>query len=141
MSAPPSTRPANPSQTALQALLPWLPIILGLGIMYGPSLYDLLTGLWSTQEQMQGPVVLAVSVWLLHRNWLAMEAAAQGENVSGWGWPVFVLGALMYALGRSQDILIFEVGSVIWLLLCLVRRCKYYTLCLLKCQTLCVVFV
>jgi exosortase B len=100
----------------LQALLPWLPIILGLGIMYGPSLYDLLTGLWSTQEQMQGPVVLAVSVWLLHRNWLAMEAAAQGQDPSGWGWPVFVIGALLYALGRSQDILLFEVGSVIWLL-------------------------
>jgi exosortase B len=100
----------------LQALLPWLPIILGLGVMYGPSLYDLLTGLWSTQEQMQGPVVLAVSVWLLHRNWQAMEDAAQGQTPSAWGWPVFVLGALMYALGRSQDILLFEVGSVIWLL-------------------------
>lgn len=116
MPAPPSTLPAKPSQPVLQALLPWLPIILGLGVMYGPSLYDLLTGLWSTQEQMQGPVVLAVSVWLLHRNWQAMEDAAQGQTPSAWGWPVFVLGALMYALGRSQDILLFEVGSVIWLL-------------------------
>jgi exosortase B len=65
---------------------------------------------------MQGPVVLAVSVWLLHRNWQAMEDAAQGQTPSAWGWPVFVLGALLYALGRSQDILLFEVGSVLWLL-------------------------
>jgi exosortase B len=116
MSAPTSSHSAKPSQTALQALLPWLPIILGLGVMYGPSLYDLLTGLWSTQEQMQGPVVLAVSIWLLHRNWHAMEDAAQGQAPSAWGWPVFVLGALLYALGRSQDILLFEVGSLLWLL-------------------------
>jgi exosortase B len=84
--------------------------------MYGPSLYDLLTGIWSSQEQMQGPIVLGVSVWLLHRNWPAMEAAAQGQAPRAWGWPVFVLSLLLYALGRSQDILMFEVGSVIWLL-------------------------
>jgi exosortase B len=116
MTAQPSTRPNPHSPPALQALLPWLPIIIGLGVMYGPSLYDLLTGIWSSQEQMQGPIVLGVSVWLLHRNWPAMETAAQGQNVSAWGWPLFVLGLLLYALGRSQDILIPEVGSVICLL-------------------------
>jgi exosortase B len=94
----------------------WLPIIIGMGVMYGPSLFDLLNGVWSSQEQMQGPIVLGVSVWLLHRNWPAMEAAARGQTPSAWGWPVFVFGLLMYALGRSQDILMFEVGSVIWLL-------------------------
>jgi hypothetical protein len=107
-----STQP----KPTLQALLPYLPIIIGLGVMYGPSLYDLLTGIWSSQEQMQGPIVLGVSLWLLHRNWPAMEDAAQGKTPSAWGWPVFVFGLLLYALGRSQDILMFEVGSVIWLL-------------------------
>ena len=35
-----------------------------------------------------------------------------------------IFALLMYALGRSQDILIFEIGSVIWLLigLCLLQR-------------------
>ena len=33
-----------------------------------------------------------------------------------WGWPVFVFGLLLYILGRSQDILIFEVGSVVLVL-------------------------
>jgi exosortase B len=84
--------------------------------MYGPSLFDLLTGLWSNQEQMQGPIVLGVSVWLLHRNWQAMENATQGQAPSAWGWLLCVFGLLLYALGRSQDILMFEVGSVIWLL-------------------------
>jgi exosortase B len=114
-----TTHPNAPTlapQPFAARLLPWLPIIIGLGVMYVPSLYDLLTGIWSSQEQMQGPIVLGVSVWLLHRNWPAMEAAAHGQTPSAWGWPVFVLGLLLYALGRSQDILMFEVGSVIWLL-------------------------
>jgi exosortase B len=107
---------ATQPKPALPALLPYLPIIIGLCVMYGPSLYDLLTGIWSSQEQAQGPIVLGVSVWLLYRNWGAMETAAQGHTPSAWGWPVVVFGLLLYALGRSQDILMFEVGSVIWLL-------------------------
>jgi exosortase B len=69
---------------------------------------------------MHGPIVLAISLWLLHRNWAAMEDAAHGQSGSAWGWPIFVFGLLLYALGRSQDILMFEVGSVIWLLVGLI---------------------
>ena len=31
------------------------------------------------------------------------------------GWPVFIFGLLLYVIGRSQDILLFEIGSVVWL--------------------------
>jgi len=108
-----------PSQTAPSgraALLAWLPIILGLAVLYVPSLLDLFTGIWSQDEQMHGPVVLGISLWLLYRNWSAMERAAHGQATSSTGWSFFVLGLLLYALGRSQDILLFEIGSVIWLL-------------------------
>ena len=96
--------------------LAWLPLVAGLTVLYSPSLYDLFTGIWSTDEQMHGPIVLGISLWLLHSKWAAMEQAALGQQPSKWGWPVFVLGLLLYALGRSQDILIFEIGSAIWLL-------------------------
>lgn len=101
---------SRPSQ-----LFTWLPIILGLAVLYVPSLYDLLTGIWSQDEQLHSPIVLMVSIWLLYRNWGAMEAAAQGKPTSAWGWLIFVTGLLLYALGRSQDILMFEVGSAMWL--------------------------
>ena len=101
-------------------LLTWLPIIIGLAVLYVPSLYDLFTGIWSSDEQMHGPIVLGISLWLMHRNWGAMELAAQGKPTSNWGWPIFVFGLLLYALGRSQDILMFEIGSVIWLLVGLI---------------------
>jgi exosortase B len=105
---------------ALRAeLLAWLPIIIGLAVLYVPSLYDLFTGIWASDEQMHGPIVLGISVWLLYRNWSAMEEAAKGRPTSPWGWPLFVFGLLLYALGRSQDILLFEIGSVIWLLVAL----------------------
>jgi len=108
---------ANEARQSIPArLLPWLPIILGLAVLYLPSLYDLFTGIWSQDEQMHGPIVLGISVWLLYRNWTTMEEAAQGQRASNWGWPIFIVGLLLYAMGRSQDILLFEIGSVIWLL-------------------------
>lgn len=101
-------------------LTDWLPVIIGLTVLYVPSLYDLFTGIWSRDEQMHGPIVLGISLWLVVRNWQAMELAAQNQAPSNWGWPIFVLGLLLYAFGRSQDILMFEIGSVIFLLIGLV---------------------
>lgn len=102
----------------------WLLPALGLTVMYVPSLYDLFTGVWSTDDQMHGPIVLGISLWLMYRNWEVMERASQGRTPSNWGWPFFLLGILLYALGRSQDILVFEIGSAIWLIvgLILLRR-------------------
>lgn len=98
-------------------LLQWLPIIAGLAVLYVPSLYDLLTGIWSQDEQMHGPIVLAIAIWLIYRNWPAMMAVSEGEPTHGSGWVFFILALLFYTLGRSQDILILEIGSVIWLLI------------------------
>lgn len=38
------------------------------------------------------------------------------KTSSAAGWPIFIFGLLLYVIGRSQDILIFEIGSLIWLL-------------------------
>jgi exosortase B len=95
----------------------WLPVIAGLLVLYVPSLVDLFRGIWSQDEQMHGPIVLSISVWLIYRNWPAMMAASEGKPTHGSGWFFFVFALLLYALGRSQDILLFEIGSVIWLLI------------------------
>ena len=101
-------------------LLAWSPIAMGLAVLYVPSLYDLFTGIWSSDEQMHGPIVLGISLWLMHRNWPAMEAASKDKPTSAWGWVVFAIALLLYAAGRSQEILLFEIGSSIWLLVSLV---------------------
>ncbi len=94
----------------------WGPIVAGLAFLYAPSLIDLFRGVWSTSEQAHGPMVLAVSIWLLYRQWPEMQASASDSKPSAGGWPVLVVGLLLYILGRSQDILLFEIGSAIWML-------------------------
>jgi exosortase B len=98
-------------------LVHWLPIIVGMLVLYVPSLVDLFSGIWSKDEQMHGPIVLGISIWLIYRNWPAMMAVSEGEPAHWAGWPIFIVGMLLYAIGRSQDILILEIGSVIWLLI------------------------
>jgi exosortase len=88
--------------------------------LYIPSLYDLLTGIWATDEQMHGPIVLCISLWLLYKKWHAMLAASQEQTTSLWGWPIIIFGLLLYALGRPLDILIFEIGSIIFILIGLI---------------------
>lgn len=108
----PSTEAASP----ISKLLIWLPIIAGLIVLYVPSLIDLLQGIWSSDEQKHGPIVLSIACWLGWRKWPDMWQASEGQPTSAWGWPIFIFGLLLYAIGRSQDILIFEIGSVIWIL-------------------------
>lgn len=117
-STPSSAIAAGPTPQHWRAeLLQWLPIIAGLLVLYVPSLYDLLTGIWSTDEQMHGPIVLGIAIWLMYRNWPTMMAVSEGKQRHWSGWVFFVFALILYALGRSQDILGFEVGSVIWLLI------------------------
>ena len=47
----------TPDTSPRAQLLAWLPVALGLAVLYVPSLYDLLTGIWSSDEQMHGPIV------------------------------------------------------------------------------------
>jgi exosortase B len=94
----------------------WLPIILGLLLLYVPSLIDLFSGIWSQDEQMHGPIVLLISIWLIYRNWPNMMAASASRSAHWSGWPLLILALLFYSFGRSQDILILEIGSALPLL-------------------------
>ena len=110
-------RPTGRPEGWRQRLLIWLPIIAGLIVLYLPSLVDLLRGVWSTDQQAHGPIVLGIACWLIYRKWPDMVRASEGQPAApAAGWPIFMVGLLLYVIGRSQDILLFEIGSVIWLL-------------------------
>jgi len=99
----------------------WLPVIAGLIVLYLPSLVDLFRGVWSTDQQAHGPIVLSIACWLIYRKWPEMWRQSEGEPATpGAGWPIFIFGLLLYVIGRSQEILLFEIGSVIWLLAAIV---------------------
>jgi len=114
----------GPAMTTLDAkdrdrgdLAPWLIVLVGLAGMYVPSFIDLFQGIWSTDQQGHGPIVLGISIFLLYRKWPEMLAVSEGQRGSWTGWFVLVVGVILYALGRSQDILLFEIGSLIWVLI------------------------
>jgi len=94
-------------------LLDWAPIILGMLVLYVPSLYSLFTGVWASEEQAHGPIILGLSLWLIWRQRDSMLAAATPAGGRAGGWVVFVLGLLLYIFGRSQQVLAFEIGSMI----------------------------
>lgn len=94
----------------------WAIVALGLCAMYVPSFVGLFRGLWSTDAQAHGPIVLAISCWLFYRKWPEMWLASEGQPASAWGWPVFVFGLLFFVIGRSQGMQFIEIGSLIWML-------------------------
>lgn len=98
----------------LKAAMPeWWPIVLGLMVLYGPTFYDLLTGLWITEAQAHGPIIFALALWLIYRQWPLMMERSAGKPTSGMGWVVLAIGLILYIIGRSQQIHMFEVGSFI----------------------------
>lgn len=83
-------------------------------LMYVPVLYGLLNnGLWSSSEHGHGPIVMAVSLWLMHKRWSEVGPAMQGPSAPTMAWPVLILGALLYVVGRTLDVVYAEVGSAI----------------------------
>lgn len=96
--------------------LPWLPVILGLAALYGPTLYDLFTTVWSSDEQGHGPIVLAIAIWLIWRRKGELFDGLPGSTQPVLGLVCIVLAAAFYFLGRTQDYMFFEAGSLVFML-------------------------
>lgn len=95
-------------------LIDWVPVLLGILTLYLPTVFDLFNGIWASEEQAHGPIILFLSLWLIYRKWPEMMIKSEGKSPSFfWGWSIFLLSLLLYIIGRSQQILIFEMGSFI----------------------------
>jgi len=97
---------------AHQVSTPWFILLAGWAVMYGPTYWDLSGTIWRTDEQFHGALILIVVAWLI---WDARHrvSAAPPAPRTALGGTLFGFGLLFYILGRSQDILLFEVGSQI----------------------------
>jgi exosortase B len=102
----------------------WWPVVVGLMALYVPTLYGLFQGLWGTEAQVHGPIILALALWLMHRRWPEMMEKTSSQDSSAIGWIVFAIALSLYLFGRSLQIYMFEVGSFIWMLaaILLVKR-------------------
>jgi exosortase B len=99
--------------------LAWWLLLLGFCAIYLPTLWDLFNGLWRTDQNAHGPMVLAIALWfLVHKGREVL--AKQNQDLKpayGFGWLAMALGLLLYAIGRSQSVYLFELGSIILLLI------------------------
>src|SRR5437773_10593372 len=94
-----------------EGLLRWLPVALGLAVMYVPTYVDLAHGLWQQEAHGHGPIILLVLAWLVWRQRAAFASGEAGKSAALAGWAMLAFGLVLYAVGRSQEIALFEVGS------------------------------
>jgi exosortase B len=90
----------------------------GFLLMYGPAYAELSTTVWATDEQGHGPIILAVAAWLLYAKRHAL-AENPTRPLPALGWPLLLFALVLYAFGRSQDIIMFAIGSQILLMVAL----------------------
>lgn len=108
-----SPRPAAPAWLPMRFDgVAFLLVAAGFLALYGPSYWTLAHTTWASDEQGHGPIILAVSAWLLFQK--RHELASLDAGPAPWlGAIVLCFGLLLYILGRSQAIIMFEVGSQI----------------------------
>jgi exosortase B len=94
---------------------PWLVLVAAWAAMYLPTYWWASQSLWQSEDHGHGPIILAVVAWLL---WQARDRLLSLPDMrfDALGWPVFVAGLLLYALGRAFSISIFELGSQVFVL-------------------------
>lgn len=93
----------------------WLIVLTGFASMYLPTYWWAANGIWQTDDHAHGAIILLVVLWLV---WQVRHEvlAVQPQPLPALGWPCFLLGLLVYVVGRSLNISIFEIGSQVLVL-------------------------
>lgn len=103
--------PLGGNRTAAERLnITWVLAIVGFLAMYAPVYINAAEGLWETEEQGHGAIVLAVLLWLF---WTLRHRIDQAhvKPAPVFGWLIFSLGVLTYLAGRIFDISILDFAS------------------------------
>ena len=96
----------------------WWPILLGLLALLIPTLLGLANGIWQNDDQAHGPIVLAVVLFLTWQKRAVFYSHADFSHHTSpiFGWLLLLFGLLCYIVGRSQDILMLDIGAQIFIL-------------------------
>jgi len=92
-----------------------LPLLAAFAVLYFPMFVALAKSIWATDEQGHGPIILAVSLWLVWRAADEIVRVSRGGTAVA-GSLALVVALLLFVLGRTQDLLAFEVLSMIAML-------------------------
>lgn len=81
-------------------------------VMFVPTYARLAVTTWATDEQGHGPIILAVSFWMLYRC-IDQMRSLESRPSTVMGGLVLLVGLLAYVVGRAQSIGLLEVGAQI----------------------------
>lgn len=93
----------------------WWPILFGLLILYVPTFYDIFASSWVFGEQTHQPIIMALSIWLIVRSRRSLLNQSATNLSVVIGWFAIVVALSFYIIGRSQQIPLIELSSIIWL--------------------------
>lgn len=100
------------SEAGMKLPATWLVALAGFAAMYLPLYWwaGKPGGIWHSEEQAHGAIILAVMLWLF---WTLRHEidAAPVRPVPALGWPIFGAGLFVYFVGRVFDISILEFAS------------------------------
>jgi len=87
----------------------------GLAVMFAPTLYNLyfVNGLWLDDQHSHGPIILAISLWLLWKRWHAAPDLTSFAPSPLLSWACLVIAGAFYVPGRALDIIYFETGAFV----------------------------
>lgn len=104
---------------ALNPTIAIVALVASLLLLLVPTVIDLARQVWQTDEQGHGPIIGAVSLWLMwRRRRQVLDAPNRPANKVGGG--IFLIAMCMYALGRSQQIIQGEVLGLILAIIALI---------------------
>ena len=99
-------------------------LLTALAVMFAPVFVKLAHTVWNTDEQGHGPIIFGLVLWLMWRRRDLMRAAAAQARPGGLGaWLLLAFALFGYFVGRLQNIVMFEVGSLIPLLTAAIALC------------------
>jgi len=102
------------SIVALQATWksPWIVALSGFAALYLPIYWWALNTIWQTEEHAHGLLIAMVLAWLF---WESRHKIASviPRPATAAGWGLFVLGLMLYVLGRIFNITTLQLGSQI----------------------------
>jgi exosortase B len=87
-------------------------LVAGFLLLLVPTVMTLARQIWQTDEQGHGPIIGAVSLWLMWQR-RATVMAAPYKPANFLGGALFALAMFLYALGRSQQLIQGEVLAII----------------------------
>lgn len=95
----------------------WIPILLGFISMYIPTYINLANNIWTNSDQAHGPLVLMIVLYLFWSHKQEIREYVNDQPQVAVGSTFLIVGLLFYILGRSQYIIVLDVGSQILVIL------------------------